>query len=190
MVDSRIVLVSGLPRSGTSLMMQMLGAGGLPLLTDGMRAADADNPLGYFEYEPVKATATDASWVASARGKAVKVVSALLPHLPAELAYRVVFMERPLSAVLASQRAMLVRSGRPAPDDATDRRLAELFARHLEQTRAALARSSNMRVRYVAYPELLATPREAAAEIARFIEAELDVDRMAAIVNPELARQR
>jgi hypothetical protein len=170
-------------------MMQMLGAGGLPLLTDGVRAADLDNPRGYFEYEPVKATAEDASWVASAHGKAVKVVSALLPQLPAELDYRVVFMDRPLSAVLASQRAMLVRRGRPPPDDASDRRLEELFARHLEQTRALLARAPNMSVRYVGYPELLAAPRVAAAEVARFIGVALDVDRMAATVEPKLARQ-
>ncbi|HNY87520.1 MAG TPA: hypothetical protein PKN23_13545, partial [Candidatus Hydrogenedentes bacterium] len=112
-----IVVVSGLPRSGTSMMMRMLAAGGMPLFTDGVRAADSDNPLGYFEHEAVKRLREDASWVPGAAGKAVKVVSALLPALPEGFQYRVILMRRPLEEVLASQRRMFGRRGAPAADD-------------------------------------------------------------------------
>jgi len=113
--DETITVVSGLPRSGTSMMMQMLGAGGLAVLTDGKRGADADNPRGYYEYEAVKSLGQDASWLASAGGKAVKIVSALLIHLPDGFDYRVIFMRRPIAEVLASQRAMLDRLGHAGP---------------------------------------------------------------------------
>jgi len=171
-------------------MMQMLGAGGLALLTDGARSADADNPRGYFEYEPVKATRENPSWVAAARGKAVKVVSALLMHLPTDFDYRVVFMRRPLAAILASQREMLVRRGHAPPDAATDRRLELLFERHLAEAAATIERSPSMRVFYVDYPELVAAPTTSAAAVARFLDAGLDVDGMAAAVDPSLSRQR
>src|SRR5262249_61604387 len=106
-----IVIVSGLPRSGTSLMMQMLQAGGMPLLTDALRPADADNPNGYWEYEPVKRLQQDNSWIPKAEGRAVKVVSALLPYLPPQHTYKIIFMQRPMQEVLASQTAMLERRG-------------------------------------------------------------------------------
>src|SRR5262249_58261695 len=106
-----IVIVSGLPRSGTSLMMQMLQAGGMPLLTDALRPADADNPNGYWEYEPVKRLQQDNSWIPKAEGKAVKVVSALLPYLPPQHTYKIIFMQRPLQEVMASQTVMLERRG-------------------------------------------------------------------------------
>src|SRR5262249_30630691 len=102
-----IIIVSGLPRSGTSLMMQMLDGGGVPVLTDNIRAADTDNPRGYYEFEPVKATKRDATWLPAARGKAVKMVSQLLYHLPPGETYRVLFLERDLEEVLASQEKML-----------------------------------------------------------------------------------
>src|SRR5438046_6429896 len=112
-MKSYITVVSGLPRSGTSLMMQMLRAGGMPVRTDGFRKADEDNPRGYLEYEPVKRTREDSSWVSDAVGKAVKVVYLLLRDLPDGFDYRVILMRRSLREVLASQSAMLMRSGRP-----------------------------------------------------------------------------
>src|SRR5579872_1312474 len=114
-----VTIVSGLPRSGTSMMLRMLAAGGLPILTDGVRTPDEDNPHGYLEWEGVKSLARDASWVASARGKGVKVIYYWLRDLPRDCRYRVIFMRRDLDEVLASQAAMLERRGvrEPRPDD-------------------------------------------------------------------------
>lgn len=108
-----VTIASGLPRSGTSLVMQMLRAGGMTLLTDRVRPPDEDNPRGYYEFEPVKQTASDPAWLKAAQGKAVKMVFRLLVDLPPDYAYRVVLMTRKLEEVLASQRVMLARSGKP-----------------------------------------------------------------------------
>jgi hypothetical protein len=187
--DATITVVSGLPRSGTSMMMQMLGAGGLAVLTDGKRGADADNPRGYYEYEAVKSLAKDASWLASARGKAVKIVSALLIHLPDEFDYRVIFMRRPIAEVLASQSAMLDRLGHAGPrgDDA---RLADLFARHLEEVDALLRRRPKIARLDVDYPAVVDSPLRVADAVNAFLDGALDPARMAAAVSPELHRQR
>ncbi len=109
-----ITIVSGLPRSGTSMMMKMLAAGGMEIFTDHRRAPDADNPKGYFECDRVKDLAADASWLEAARGRAIKIVSHLLPHVPDELACEIIFMRRDPREILASQNTMLARSGRPA----------------------------------------------------------------------------
>src|SRR5262247_1316470 len=106
-----IVVVSGLPRSGTLLMMQMLQVGGMSLLTDALRSVDADNPNGYWEYEPVKRLQQDNSWIPKAEGKAVKVISALLQYLPPQHTYKIIFMQRPMQEVLVSQTVMLERRG-------------------------------------------------------------------------------
>jgi hypothetical protein len=187
--DETITVVSGLPRSGTSMMMQMLGAGGLAVLTDGKRGADADNPRGYYEYEAVKSLAQDASWLASARGKAVKIVSALLIHLPDEFDYRVIFMRRPIAEVLASQSAMLDRLGHAGPrgDDA---RLADLFARHLDEVDALLRRRPEIVCLDVDYPAVVDSPLRVAEAVSAFLDGALDPARMAAAVSPELHRQR
>ena len=133
-----VTIVSGLPRSGTSLLMQMLAAGGMQVITDGQRAADQHNPRGYFELEAVKHTRTDHSWLTRAEGKAVKVVHLLLPHLPSDREYRVIFMQRDLSEIIASQRAMLQQQGRPAAK-LPDSKLAEIFGNQLSQVRQWLS---------------------------------------------------
>ena len=181
-----IVVVSGLPRSGTSMMMRMLAAGGMPLFTDGVRAADSDNPLGYFEHEAVKRLREDASWVPGAAGKAVKVVSALLPALPEGFQYRVILMRRPLEEVLASQRRMLGRRGAPAADDGA--RMAGLFRRHLEATERWLAARQGVRALAVDYAEALAAPADTARRVAAFLGGGLDAAAMAAAVDPSLRR--
>ena len=192
MVDSApfITVVSGLPRSGTSLMMQMLAAGGIPVLVDHIRAADADNPAGYFEFEAVKDLPKgDFGWLDDAEGKAVKIISALLESLPATRQYRVIFMRRRMSEILASQRKMLLRRGEPA-DAIPDDRLADLYARHLAQVEALLAQRSDMAVLNVDYNALVLDPQPAAAGVNDFLGAGLDVSAMTRAVNQGLYRNR
>ena len=184
-----IVIVSGLPRSGTSLMMQMLQAGGMPLLVDHQRPADADNPNGYWEYEPVKRLQQDNTWVPQAEGKAVKVVSALLQYLPRPHTYKIIFMHRPLPEVLASQAVMLQRRGEQG-GKADDRMLAAVFAQHLDRTERWLATQQHMTVLSVNYHETLVGPVATATRVAQFIGLPLAVEAMARAVDPRLHRQR
>ncbi|MCS6772712.1 MAG: sulfotransferase [Thermoflexales bacterium] len=185
-----IVVVSGLPRSGTSLMMAMLAAGGIPPLTDGQRRADVSNPKGYYEYERVKKLpAGDAEWLAEARNRAVKVISALLQHLPAQYTYRVLFMQRRMQEVLASQRRMLLDQGQPV-DDADDAELALAFERHLARVQAWLAQQPNMQVLYVNYNALIADPAPHVAAVNRFLGGGLDEAAMIQAIDPSLYRQR
>lgn len=189
-VDSDLItVVSGLPRSGTSLMMKMLEAGGLPPLTDHIRSADEDNPRGYYEFERVKKLKEDRAWLPEARGRAVKVISALLAHLPADYEYRVIFMRRNMSEILASQRQMLMRRGQPA-DAISDAEMAALFDRHLQQIETWLAGQPNMRALYVNYNELVAAPLAGAQRVNAFLGGRLDVEAMAAAVDTGLHRQR
>lgn len=171
------------------MMMQMLAAGGLPVLTDGRRTADADNPRGYYEYEAVKSLARDRTWLHHACGKAVKIVSALLVHLPDDFDYRVIFMRRPMEEILASQSAMLDRLGHTAARG-DDRRLGELFARHLAEIDAMLEHRSTIARLDVDYPSVIGTPLRVAEAVSAFLGGTLDSARMAACVAPELHRQR
>ena len=184
-----ITVVSGLPRSGTSLMMQMLAAGGMPVLTDGVRAADDDNPRGYFEFEAVKRTRRDASWVPLAEGKAVKVVYALLRDLPAGHEYRVIMMRRDLGEAIASQREMLRRSGRPGAH-VGDEKLRELFAAELKRTADWLREQANFRTLDVEHGDCLREPRAVAGRVNLFLGAILDEAAMAAAIDRGLYRQR
>jgi hypothetical protein len=187
-----ITLVSGLPRSGTSLMMQALAAGGLPPLTDDQRAPDASNPRGYLEFEAVKRLKADRSWLPQARGRAVKIIHLLLPELAdalADLEFRVVLMRRPMPEILASQKTMLARQGRPgaALDDA---RLGALFADQMMRVESWMAQRPQFRVCSVDYPELVANPREQAARVNAFLDGTLDEAAMARAVDPALYRER
>jgi hypothetical protein len=183
-----LTIVSGLPRSGTSLMMKMLEAGGLPVLVDHVREADVDNPRGYYEFEPVKGLKADSSWVAPARGKAVKMVYLLLMDLPPDVEYRVLFMRRNIDEVLASQAAMLRRLGKSAPLD--DARMAALFRDGLAKFDAWVAGRPNFRILDVSYNALVADAAPVAAEVDRFLGGGLDLDAMARVVDPALYRNR
>jgi hypothetical protein len=189
-VDSEtITVVSGLPRSGTSMMMKMLEAGGLPVLTDHRRTADEDNPRGYYEDERIKRLAHDASWLGQARGKVIKVVSPLLRHLRPEHRYRIVFLRRDLAEVLASQRQMLVRRAQPA-DAVSDTEMAAAYRKHLHAMEAWLEEQPNIDVLYVEYREIVGSPAEPAARINQFLGGRLDTARMVAAVDRSLYRQR
>ena len=185
----QVVVVSGLPRSGTSMMMRMLEAGGIPAQTDARRTPDADNPHGYFEDERVKDLARDSSWIADAGGKSVKVISALLKHQPKGPRYKVIFLRRELDEVLASQAAMLVRRGKSA-DASADARLRSSFAKHLEALKAELAARPDVDVLYVDYAGVVRDPAAQAAIVNRFLGGALDERAMAAAVEPQLYRQR
>jgi hypothetical protein len=185
-----IVVVSGLPRSGTSMAMKMLEAGGLPILSDGRRAADEDNPRGYFEVERVKdlEKEADKAWLGEARGKAIKVISFLLKELPASFNYRVVFMRRDLSEVLASQTKMLAHRGEAS--EADDARLRELYESHLWRATYLLRHGSHFESIAIDYRAALADPRRDAGRINAFLGGGLSVEAMVGAVDEALYRNR
>ena len=188
-LPSFVTVVSGLPRSGTSMMMQMLAAGGVPVLNDNVRKADEDNTRGYFEFEPVKRTKDDASWLEDGRGKVVKMVYSLLYDLPANYEYRVVFMNRNLNEVLASQQSMLDRRGEKGASISTDR-LQRIFTDQLEEVRAWLAGQPQFDVMQIDYCNVINDPEGQARRISDFLGGGLDQALMAAEVVPLLYRQR
>jgi hypothetical protein len=185
-----IVIVSGLPRSGTSLAMKMLDAGGMPQIVDGIRTADKDNPKGYFEDERVKDLhkMTDKTWVRDARGKALKVISFLLKDLPDTNRYKVVFMRRHLDEVLASQNKMIEHRGEKneTPDD----QMKKIYEEHLKQVYALLEKQPHFEVLYVDYTGVLEDPRGQAARIRDFLGLPLDVEKMASVADKALYRNR
>ena len=188
--DEFITIVSGLPRSGTSMMMKVLEAGGIPPITDELRQADEDNPKGYYEFERVKEMDKgDTAWVVEARGKVVKVISALLKYLPPSEQYRVVFIQRNMPEILASQRKMLVRRGED-PDKVDDAQMAALFEKHLTQVQEWLQAQPNFRVLYVHYSDILADPRPSIDKVNEFLGGNLDVAAMMEAVDPALYRNR
>ncbi len=189
MSKETITIVSGLPRSGTSMMMMMLQAGGMPILTDELRGADADNPKGYYEFEPVKQIEHDKSWLVQAEGRAVKMISALLRHLPDDRHYRVIFMQRRMDEILASQRRMLIRRGED-PDVVSDAAIAEASRKHLDQIAAWLAEQSHIDVLYVSYNDVLQNPVQEAERVAQFLGGDVDANIMAQAVDAALYRQR
>lgn len=186
-----ITLVSGLPRSGTSMMMSALKAGGMTLLTDGIRTKDGNNPKGYFEYERVKKLSSgDVRWLGSAQGKAVKIISALLEYLPEGFEYRVIFMERNLSEILDSQHRMLVRDGRRVEKDLSDDDLRRSYEQHLYDVKAWLAVKLGLRTLFVSYNDILRQPEQEFEKVAEFLENRVDPRRMAEVVDPKLYREK
>jgi hypothetical protein len=184
-----ITIVSGLPRSGTSLMMHMLAAGGVPVLSDGERRADIDNPRGYLEWERIKQLPKDPALIREAEGKAVKVISQLLLSLPAGHEYRVIFMQRPLPEVMASQDEMLRRRGKFDPGD-DNSIVARAFQDHLSDVYAWLNSKPYVRVSRVQYHSVLNEPKEAAEAVTKFLELPLDIQAMTRQVDSTLYRQR
>lgn len=185
-----IVIVSGLPRSGTSMMMKMLEAGGILPLTDKIREADTDNPKGYYEFERVKKLDKgDVAWLPDAEGKTVKVISALLKHLPADYEYRIIFMRRDMEEILASQRKMLVRRGENA-DDVDEVTMAKLFKKHLNQVEGWLAQQPNVQTLFLHYSDILADPVPSIAKLNTFLGDKLDIKAAAQMVDPNLYRNR
>jgi len=190
-INNRVItVVSGLPRSGTSMMMKMLEAGGLPILTDNIREADSDNPKGYYEFERVKKLDKgDLEWLEEAQGKVVKIISELLKYLPPRYEYRVIFIHRKMEEILASHKKMLENRG-ISDDGISDEEIARLFNMHLKKVEDWLRTQPNMSVLNVDYNHLLVNPQPYIEEINRFLGYKLDIERMAEVVDPNLYRNR
>ena len=185
-----IVVVSGLPRSGTSMMMKMLEAGGLPPFIDNIRTADDDNPNGYYEFERVKALDKgDVAWLSESQGHVVKIISALLKYLPSNHRYQIIFMQRTIDEILASQKKMLIRRGE-ATNKISDEQLKTLYEKHLLDVKSWLDSHENCSVIYVNYNFLLENPQSSISKIKQFLGGKLNENRMVGIIDPNLYRQR
>ncbi len=185
-----ITIVSGLPRSGTSMMMRMLEAGGIDPLQDGIRTADEDNPEGYYEFERAKQlTKGDDGWLPDAQGKAVKIISALVPHLPEGYPYRIIFMRRDVDEVLKSQRKMLKRRGEKT-DRTTDQQMAAYFRKHLKEIVDLFRKRDDLKVLYVSYNEMMSNPKSPVKTINDFLGGGMDVEAMEKVIDPSLYRNR
>jgi len=182
-VKQPLYVVSGLPRSGTSLLMGALAAGGLPIVSDGIRKPDQHNTNGYFEYEPVKKLSEDAGWLFEHRGHAVKIIYRLLYFLPPELPCVVLFMERSLSEVVASQNKMLGKADEPG-------RWVSLFKKELDKVKRWVSRQTNIRLLEISHRELIRQPPQTFTSLTEVLDLPLDVEAMTATVKPELYRER
>jgi hypothetical protein len=184
-----VTVVSGLPRSGTSMMMRMLEAGGIPAITDGHRRADPDNPLGYYELEAVKQLPNKAEWLEGAEGKAVKVVSALVEKLPPGHQYRVIFMQREIGEVLASQRRMLERRGEYI-DQNRDNAMGPMFEKHMRVAIERIRARKDMKLLLLRYAGTHEHSDKAVELIDEFLSRDLDRAAMIAAIDPSLWRQK
>lgn len=186
-----VIVVSGLPRSGTSMLMKMLESGGLSVWTDSQRKADDDNPKGYFELERVKTLdkGVDKSWVGESRGKVLKVISFLLKDLPSDNFYKVIFVRRNLDEVLASQNKMLVNRGE-TQDAASDEKMKQNYETHLRKTDYFLKHEKNFEVLYLDHRQIIENGPEQARKISAFLGGSLNMDAMAQAVDPALYRNR
>ena len=184
-----VTVVSGLPRSGTSMMMKMLAEGGLPIITDEIRRADSDNPNGYFEFETVRQmSAGNVDWLAHADGKAVKVISALLEYLPSKYSYKIIFLERDIHEILASQRKMLMN--RNEKEMGNEAEIEAQIQKHLSAMKPWLVRQPNIEVLYVNYNALMTEPEPVCEQIAEFLDLPLNQARMLAVPDKQLYRNR
>jgi hypothetical protein len=184
-----IIIVSGLPRSGTSMMMRMLAEGGLPVLTDELRRADEDNPKGYFELEVVRQLKEGKfAWLQEANGKVIKVISALLEYLPQGYQYKIIFMERDPRETMVSQKKMLDHRGETSK--LSDEEMEQQFQKHLSAMRPWLVRQPNMDVLYVNYNVLMVQPEPTCERISEFLEMPLNLRQMLAVPDKQLYRNR
>ena len=188
-MSKRVIVISGLPRSGTSMMMQMLEAGGIEIGTDNRRKPDIHNPKGYYEIEKIKDLKNDSAWIQNMCGKAIKVISHLLYYLPLTLQYSIIFMQRDMQEILISQRKMLNRLGR---DNGTvnDGSLAKKFETHLQKVNQWMKNQKNIDFLYINYNTLLVNSSPSIENIQKFLCRPVALDRMESIINLDLYRNR
>jgi len=179
-----IYIVSGLPRSGTSLMMQMLYAGGLPVSTDGKREADSANPKGYFELEAVKRLDENPGVLFGVQGKAVKILLHLLHSLSKENQYKIILMRRNLAAVIQSQNKMLAEKD-IQQEKISPLRLAEIYSLQLTKTKDWLC-AQKIPYLEVWYEELLKNPEKAIDILLTFLDIPLERQAMLAVTDSRL----
>ncbi len=188
-MNDYIIVVSGLPRSGTSMMMKMLETSGLEVVVDHARKADQDNPNGYYEFEKVKDLKNDAGWLTDLNGKVIKIISMLLYYLPLDQRYKIIFVKRNLSEILASQKKMLERLGQPL-DDVPDSTMARKFEDHLGKIGGWLKDKQNIECLDVKYSDVIKDPERIAGIIQEFLQMPLNPEAMALAVDPNLYRNR
>lgn len=184
-MNNTIIIVSGLPRSGTSMMMQMLSSGGLETLTDDVRLQDINNPKGYFEYEKVKSLAQDASWLHVAQGKVVKIIAQLIPFLPNEFNYKIIMMHRDINEILVSQQKMLGKDTTIIPFA-----LGDIFTKQLQQTELFISNQPTMEAISIQYKEAINSPIEQVNKIASFLNRDLNLNEMMASIDKNLYRNK
>ncbi len=186
--EESVIVVTGLPRSGTSMLMQMLAAGGMSILSDGLREADEDNPRGYLEFEPVKNLLKDSKWLFEGRGRVIKIIAPLLTALPPGLPCRVILSERDLEEVLDSQERMLLRRNRPVPTPERRRMLKDEYVRALGRVKAMLTRRPDTQLLVIEHSAVISGPLVTAERMNKFLGGGLDVAKMAAAIDPTLHR--
>jgi tetratricopeptide (TPR) repeat protein len=190
-LEEYLIVVTGLPRSGTSMLMQMLAAGGMDVLSDGLRVADEDNPRGYLEFEPVKHLLKDSQWLFEGRGKVIKILVPVLAALPPDLDCRVILIDRNLEEVLDSQQRMLVRRNQLLAATPERRRvLREEYVRTLDRVKEMLRRRPATQLLVIEHSSVMTDPLIAAEKVNRFLGGGLDVAKMAAAIDPTLHRHR
>lgn len=186
-----IIVVSGLPRSGTSMVMKMLEAGGVQIVSDGVRRSDNDNPKGYYEFEQVKQLDKDKdkSWLRDVRGRAIKIISYFLKHLPPDNNYKVIFIIRNLQEICDSQNKMLANRGEPV-DPSSDPKMIFLFKQHVEKIENLLIDKPHFDPFFINHRDILTSPLEYVHKINQFISNDLDEVKMASVIDPNLYRNR
>jgi len=185
-----IIIVSGLPRSGTSLMMKMLESGGLELLTDNIRKPDEDNPKGYYEYERVKNLYNgDVSWIEKIDNKVIKIISYLLKYLPTSVNFQVIFMERNIDEIIESQNKMIKRRGEHVSPE-NNEKIKVYLVNHLKRVKEWLDKQSNFDVLYINYNKLIEEPENCVLQIKEFINLDLNIYNMINSVDKKLYRNR
>lgn len=187
-IKGEITIVSGLPRSGTSMMMQMLEAGGCEIFTDKERAPDESNPKGYYEHEAVKNLAKNKKWLPEAKGKTVKVIAQLLRHLPMNYRYKIIFMERDISEVVNSQQKMLTRNGKKVKEDTIPLNLVASYQKTLKEVKAWAEKQPNVDIKFISHRAVIENPFMQSMLINDFMGCNLRPELMATRVDSNLHR--
>jgi len=182
-----ITIVSGLPRSGTSLVMQMLKAGGMAVLTDGVRKPDENNPLGYFEHEKVKLLMKENGWLNEAEDKALKIIAQLLIYLPVNFEYKIIFVERDMDEVLISQKKML-KNMESSRSDTDDKLLKNAFEKQVTRVKSWLKEQSNCKTVFIAYKDIILNGTDVILKLNGFLGQRMDMELAFSVINPQLYR--